>query len=1137
MAGHAFGSIPTSLRVLAPALLVLLLFVAQPVSAQQKDDKGFVTQLLQTLLSRKDSDVAIIGLRGVARGPVSIDRVSVTDVEGEWLTIHDLVMDWDRAALLRKNVVFHRATAKELHFRRPPVAGEADVLDRAEARGFRLPELPVGFHISELAIPRILADDPAFDVPAELELLGRTTIAGGDGLLELEISRIDHRNDYAGISGSYDGDTGDLSVTARVQEDAGGVVSELLGLPGSPSIDLSVEATGTGGDVDAEFDLLTSDIERLSGTFVRRVLPQGGSTFDLSIGGDPRALFEAEFRDFFGASTEILMNGQRNPDGSIELERLSVESAELLLEADAALDPDGHPREIRIRGRIADPDGGRVLLPVPGRREIDTALLTGDYDATRSDRWSIRGTVEGYSQEDAALERMDFTANGVGTWEEGSGRGTADIVVEVAGLEIPDTPVARALGSNARLTARLERDDDTLVDLPQVNLEAAGASASLSGDIQFEDRQFVLTGAGGVTVPQLSLFDWPAGLDLAGTGTLDVGGWVDILGGEAEASITGTLDALQSDRPIVNRVLGQEVEADLSFRRTTEGTEIDPFTIRAEGIQVTASGSAGTNLGQAQLEVDLSNAASIIPQVSGPATLRGRLEEGPEEVWQTDLRLDGPIGGRAELTGTLQEAASRLRIAATLPRMPLLPPPFDGAIAATGQISQNGDDWRLALGIDGPGPVASQVEGARPHGGPLRADLTGTFPLNMLDAALSPNEIVGTGRFSLALTGTAGAPPRLSGGLDVQGASLALPDLSERLHDIGVQVRLSDGSMKIAGSANGQAGGQLRMTGDANLEQGLPLSVTTVLDGIIFQRWDILKSRVDGRLTLAGSMTGRKRLSGSVTIGETELYLSPQLLTGGGGEIPNMRHRNASAAVQLTRERARLSRNGQTPSDAPPIDLDIAVSVPETIQITGRYISARMGGNLRIGGTAQTPRSDGQVRMLDGRLNLMGRRLDLISGVAWLQGDMTPWIELTARGETRDITLRTTISGPVTDLRIDYTSHPYMQDEDAVSVFLFGNAGYGLSALQLLEILNGARILTRPNALVLGDAINTPESGLAPSATPRPAGRDLLARVKRDVEGRTSLVLELELDEDFSILGRTREDGNTGIGFLYGHDY
>ena len=91
-------------RLVAITALCLMPFGAPAQDASEEEDKGFLTNWLEENLSGGGREVTIEGFQGALSSEATIDKLTIADDEGIWITVEDAVLDWNRSALLRGNL-------------------------------------------------------------------------------------------------------------------------------------------------------------------------------------------------------------------------------------------------------------------------------------------------------------------------------------------------------------------------------------------------------------------------------------------------------------------------------------------------------------------------------------------------------------------------------------------------------------------------------------------------------------------------------------------------------------------------------------------------------------------------------------------------------------------------------------------------------------------------------------------------------------------------------------------------------------------------------------------------------------------------------------------------------------------------
>ncbi|MEO1239934.1 MAG: translocation/assembly module TamB, partial [Pseudomonadota bacterium] len=110
---------------------VLALAILAPAAAQD-DGATRIERFLEQSLSGEGRVVTVRGFRGALTGRAELASLTVSDGDGDWLTLSDAVLDWDRAALLRGRLEVDEITAARIDLPRLPV-GQASGVPAPEA--------------------------------------------------------------------------------------------------------------------------------------------------------------------------------------------------------------------------------------------------------------------------------------------------------------------------------------------------------------------------------------------------------------------------------------------------------------------------------------------------------------------------------------------------------------------------------------------------------------------------------------------------------------------------------------------------------------------------------------------------------------------------------------------------------------------------------------------------------------------------------------------------------------------------------------------------------------------------------------------------------------------------------------------
>ncbi len=247
-------------------IAALALLLALPHSAAAQDDRGLLQGFIEDNLSTEGREVRIEGFAGALSSEASLDLLTIADEDGIWLTLKDVTLDWSRLALLRGRLEVTKLSAGEILVPRLPKPQEGVEIPDAEATGFSLPDLPVAINVEEIAATKIVLGAPLLGEEVSLSLAGSLQLDDGVGNAKLDVTRLDRDADKVVLDVSYSNADHRLGIDLTVTEDEGGLASTLMGIPGAPSLKLTVLGDAPLEDFTAEIGLDTDGERRIGGT-------------------------------------------------------------------------------------------------------------------------------------------------------------------------------------------------------------------------------------------------------------------------------------------------------------------------------------------------------------------------------------------------------------------------------------------------------------------------------------------------------------------------------------------------------------------------------------------------------------------------------------------------------------------------------------------------------------------------------------------------------------------------------------------------------------------------------------------------------------------------------------------------------
>ena len=1050
--------------------LPFLALICLPVAATaQEDDRGYLTAFLEDNLSGAGRAVTITGFEGALSSRATMERLTIADDAGIWLTLEGVTLDWSRSALLRGIVDVSELSAREIVLERIPETEAA--APSPEAGTFALPELPVSISIGRLAAERIVLGEAVLGEALEARLEASAQLDGGEGRTELLLERSD--DGPAGrldLTAAFANATGQFELNLVAEEEAGGIAVAKLGIPGAPSARLAVQGAGPITDFVADVGLLTDGEERLSGTVELIGAEDGSRGFDVDLAGDLAPLWMPEYAAFFGDSIVVQAAGARSPEGVLRLDRLRLDTQAMDLSGQATLSAGGLPLAFDLTGRIGLETGQPVLLPLSGEDETRVRSVTLDvaYDRAAGEGWTGDVVIDGLDRRGLRADRLALDGAGRIWQRDGRAHVGATLDFTARGLAPEDAALAQALGADLGGQVILSwQEGGPGLRLPRIVLEGADYGLTGRALVAGLEADLAISGAAEARVEDLARLSGLAGRPLAGAAGLTVTGSVSPLTGAFDGQVALTGQDVALAQAELDRLLAGTSRIALDAARTATGTVLRDLTVTAQSLRAQASGTVSS--------------------------------------------------GQSELRGT---------------------------------AADDGRGYDLNLRGQGPGGIDARVTGRlRPDGSDGDLRIAGSAQAGLANAFLSGRLISGLVQFDLGLNGPLAASS-LSGRVGLSGGRIADPGLAFALQDMAVNADLGGGRAQLSGGGALTSGGRIDLGGTVGLAAPFNADLRVGLQGAVLRDPQLYQTTANGAVTVRGPLTGGATIGGQVDLAETEVQI-PSTGLGGSADIPDLRHVNEPAEVRATRARAGLlglETAGGGGGGARPFALDLLISAPSQIYIRGRGLDAELGGALRVGGTTAAVVPSGTFSLIRGRLDILGRRLDLSEATMTLAGNFTPVLAVAASNESDGITSFIRIDGPATEPVVSFRSSPELPEEEVLSRLLFGRGIETLSVLQAAQLANAVATLAgRGGVGIVGrlrqgfglDDLDV-QTGADGSATVR-AGKYLSENVYTEVEvddrGESQINLNLDVTDSVTVRGRTGSSGDTGIGVYFEKDY
>src|SRR5690606_27500813 len=239
----------TARRVLRVLFYLTVVVIAAAVGAlvvltTTEGGRDNLAGMISSMASSDDRKITVGKLEGIWSGQLRIGAVAIADREGPWLVVRDVAVDWSPAALLSKTFRAERVAAGRIEVARLPVSSGQSSNDSGgtlpvavEINQIDLPDIALGEALAGAGIAELAAKGALHADPSPLAIAGDIAVERRDGK-------------EGSVTGTirFAPTENLLDLDLRAAEPAGGIIANLLRLPGSPAVDIAAKGSGPLSD-------------------------------------------------------------------------------------------------------------------------------------------------------------------------------------------------------------------------------------------------------------------------------------------------------------------------------------------------------------------------------------------------------------------------------------------------------------------------------------------------------------------------------------------------------------------------------------------------------------------------------------------------------------------------------------------------------------------------------------------------------------------------------------------------------------------------------------------------------------------------------------------------------------------------
>lgn len=640
---------PRGLRIIRNVVLtvVAIALVAAGALTLTPPGRGLLASIASGLASGEGRTVKISGISGIWSGPLTVDAVIVEDSDGPWLALREISTDISYLDLISKKVSAETLRVGRIEVARRPLAAPDD----GSTGSF---QLPVDIDIGKIDLPEIALGAELAGEVATLSATSKLVATASPLKIETEaqVSRSDQRQGDLDLTLVFAPDENRLDLKVEGHEPQGGVIANVLKLPGAPPVSIAVEGSGPASDWRGQGAVAVN--EAVAAKFNgRHQFVEGGSRVELNAEGEFAQFVPPQFQALAAGQTQVAFAGTFRTDGGIAIEAASIASASLTGKASGSVDPRGVSDltfDIRAAGEPV------ALSFAEGENRISLAI--------RSAEGSIAGTGAKPSLDAtvslASLVHPQATLRDVGVdlsspgFDVATRTGPVTVRGRIGAAETLIAPLVPFLVGQIAVAADAEISDGAIevraasIENDAILASAAGTLSRLDGQANFDvkadvARSALPAGTHAVLGERVVLAarvtrDAERNIDASGvqvaSGPLTTGGSIRIADGKVTADLEGALADLSR--------LAANVSGAASFDLSASGALFAPdLSVTLSSERIESGGYAVTGLSlKATGKADAANPAADV-------SLTGKVGD---QALEGKARLSSE-GGRRVLSG------------------------------------------------------------------------------------------------------------------------------------------------------------------------------------------------------------------------------------------------------------------------------------------------------------------------------------------------------------------------------------------------------------------------------------------------------------------------------------------------------
>ncbi|MFK7944985.1 MAG: hypothetical protein AB8B85_19030, partial [Paracoccaceae bacterium] len=649
------------MRRITMSLALVLVLLAAPAWAFFSLS-GFQNSMIEFLIDKLSSEgefeITVEEVAENSDGESLLRGLSIADSEGVWFTAETMDFAWNPSRLLRGEVEFSRLRMSGVRVARSPVLPAAEP-EPADPDAPLIPKItwprsPLTLRVEGLALTDVQIAQPLFGHALAFDATGSAQDEGDIQSVALDLKRSDQTEGRIQLSYARNFADNTLKLDLDAEEDAGGLIAAISGLPEDAASRLALRADGPPEDWRAELTLDLAETIAMGGSAT--IAYQGPLKIDAELNARPGPQLDPQLAALLGTEADLVAKVTEGADGIIEIEEGRITSPDLNVTAAGTYSRTNGEMDLGVDvdagGALADPIEGVAFggMTFAGQIRGAPGNIAADGDLV----------LDRLATQPVDVARAELTVDVRQSASGGPTITALEVAGQTRGLRL-DQISAEVIGdADTEILAELTGSDLTL---DHFWLDSNVLRLALSGTANLDTQEAEL--GFGIAAPDLAPVVQPYGVDATGN-----------IEGSGQLVRTGDVTTLTWDSVLTG------------FAHPVGAAE----TLSASGEVRQQGGTIGFNLfgSGTRMRVDR----------IGPDLLPESMFEAKGVLENEALRIDGAVlrspladlgvSGDVQLSNGAARVDYKLETADLEPLARLYDQPAGGALSATGTATLPG---------------------------------------------------------------------------------------------------------------------------------------------------------------------------------------------------------------------------------------------------------------------------------------------------------------------------------------------------------------------------------------------------------------------------------------------------------------